>query len=121
MNSDVTCHILSYLPLIDLQKVLDLCVAQTTEAYDLCIDRKCLKMRSNLRIPWAINILEKRNYSLLHGPCCVFGCEDERLAIFDLTGPVYKTYILAPYCAVCVKRYTNGLSYALNSPYSLRN
>jgi hypothetical protein len=121
MNSDITCHILSYLPLIDLQKVLDLCVTQTTQAYDLCIDRKCLKMRSPLRIPWAINIFEKRKYSLVHGPCCVFDCEGERLAIFDLTTPVYKTHVLSPYCSVCTKWYTNGLAHVLNSPYTLRN
>lgn len=123
LNSDVTYFILTFLTLEDILRIFAESISTDygKKRFVLCITRACFKIQSKLRINWCRQKLERQRHYYDYGNCCNSECDHERLAIFDLTGPVSKTFVISPYCANCARIYSRGLSNVLNTDFYIRS
>ena len=110
LSQDITEYILSFLDVPEIQRcVLAAIFPATTTELNHPPDMELLfhhytRLIQKKRVRWAQQRI-KKHATLVLGPCLVGDCENERLTIIDLTGPVSSNHVLSPYCSCCTRSF----------------
>lgn len=113
LPEDLVREILRYLDLASLQRFQTAALGDGGGPARLWASRRLVApLVARRRVPWAAAVLD-RGGDFPPGACAVHGCDRQRLSLFDLTGPVNYTFVLAPYCGECAAKYRGPYWYAL--------